>query len=247
MGVEAAVGPHRELPPGPTVAHPSHRLAQEVSGAAGGVGPALPQPAHQHVAGSRCRGAALPHSASQSARAGHAKSPADRRPCGRGSLQPRQRHPAGQTRRLGRTLPGAGRPLHGSVGSQPPQPCYPGLLPEAAGSWQTEKGGAGRVHAQTAGYSQRHAQTWLPLVRYNSASRRSFMLTLKTASVGCSSFRAGFLFQKPLSPRPGALSHPFTTPTHSSPRWIGAYPGAANRLVLWIPAPGRVEEKLSGK
>ena len=50
-------------------------------------------------------------------------------------LQPRQRHPAGQTRRLGRTLPGAGRPLQGSVGSQPPQPCYPGLLPEAAGSW----------------------------------------------------------------------------------------------------------------
>ena len=35
----------------------------------------------------------------------------------------------------------AGRPLHGSVGSQPPQPCYPGLLPEAAGSWQAEKGG----------------------------------------------------------------------------------------------------------
>ena len=30
---------------------------------------------------------------------------------------------------------GAGRPLHGSVGSQPPQPCYPGLLPEAAGCW----------------------------------------------------------------------------------------------------------------
>ena len=25
--------------------------------------------------------------------------------------------------------------LHGSVGSQPPQPCYSGLLPEAAGSW----------------------------------------------------------------------------------------------------------------
>ena len=72
---------------------------------------------------------------------------------------------------LGRTLPGAGRPLHGSVGSQPPQPCYPGLLPEAAGSWQAEKGGAGRVHAQTAGYTQRHAQTWLPLARYDSASR----------------------------------------------------------------------------
>ena len=56
-------------------------------------------------------------------------------PCGRGSLQPRQRRPSRQTRRLGRTLPGAGRPLHGSVGSQPPQPCYSGLLPEAAGSW----------------------------------------------------------------------------------------------------------------
>ena len=35
----------------------------------------------------------------------------------------------------GRTLPGAGRPLHGSVGSQPPQPCYSGLLPEAIGGW----------------------------------------------------------------------------------------------------------------
>ena len=54
----------------------------------------------------------------------------------------------------GGPLSGAGRPLHGSVGSQPPQPCYPGLLPEAAGSWQAEKGGAGRVHAQTAGYTQ---------------------------------------------------------------------------------------------
>ena len=40
---------------------------------------------------------------------------------------PRQRRPARQTRRLGRTLPGAGRPLHGSVGSQPPQSCYSGF------------------------------------------------------------------------------------------------------------------------
>ena len=46
-------------------------------------------------------------------------------PCGRGSLQPRQRRPSGQTRRLGRTLPGAGRPLHGSVG-------YMGALVAAA-------------------------------------------------------------------------------------------------------------------
>ena len=119
-------------------------------------------------------------------------------PCGRGPLQPGQWHPAGQTRRLGRTLPGAGRPLHGSVGSQPPQPCYPGLLPEAAGSWQAEKGGAGRVHAQTAGYTQRHAQTWLPLVRYDSASRRSFLLTFKTVAIGCS-FSGRFAVPKPSS------------------------------------------------
>ena len=98
-------------------------------------------------------------------------------------------------RAVGADAPGAGRPLHGSVGSQPPQPCYPGLLPEAAGSWQAEKGGAGRVHAQTAGYTQRHAQTWLPLVRYDPASRRSFLLTFKTVAIGCTLFPSAFLFQ----------------------------------------------------
>ena len=41
VGIEAAVGPHRELPPGPAVAHPSHRLTQEVGGAPSRVGPAL--------------------------------------------------------------------------------------------------------------------------------------------------------------------------------------------------------------
>ena len=51
VGVEAAVGPHRELSPGPAVAHPPHRLTQEVGGATGGVGPALAQPGHQHVSG----------------------------------------------------------------------------------------------------------------------------------------------------------------------------------------------------
>ena len=51
VGVEAAVGPHRELSPGSGVAHPPHRLPQEVSGAPSGVGPALAQPGHQHVAG----------------------------------------------------------------------------------------------------------------------------------------------------------------------------------------------------
>ena len=51
MGVEAAVGPHRERPTGAGMAHPSYRLAQEVSSTPSGVGPALPQPGQQHVAG----------------------------------------------------------------------------------------------------------------------------------------------------------------------------------------------------
>ena len=51
MGIEAAAGPHRELSLDSGVAYPPHRLTQEVGGAAGGVGAALPQPGHQHVAG----------------------------------------------------------------------------------------------------------------------------------------------------------------------------------------------------
>ena len=56
VGVEAAVGPHRELPLGPSMAHPSHGLPQEVGGAPSGVGAALAQPRHQHVAGSSGHG-----------------------------------------------------------------------------------------------------------------------------------------------------------------------------------------------
>ena len=41
VGLEAAVGPHSELPPGPRVANPAHRFPQEVGGAASGVGAAL--------------------------------------------------------------------------------------------------------------------------------------------------------------------------------------------------------------
>ena len=51
VGIEAAVGPHRELSPGPGMAHSAHRLPQEVGGAASGVGAALPEPGHQHLAG----------------------------------------------------------------------------------------------------------------------------------------------------------------------------------------------------
>ena len=51
VGIETAVGPHRELPLGPGIAHPAHRLPQEVVSAPGGVGPALPETGHQHLAG----------------------------------------------------------------------------------------------------------------------------------------------------------------------------------------------------
>ena len=58
---------------------------------------------------------------------------ADRRAGGRGSLQPRQRHHAWQTTRLGRALPGSSRPVHGNAGCQSLQSRHPGLLPAAAG------------------------------------------------------------------------------------------------------------------
>ena len=51
VGIEAAVGPHRELSRGPGIAHPAHCLPQEMVGAPGGVGPALPETGHQHLAG----------------------------------------------------------------------------------------------------------------------------------------------------------------------------------------------------
>ena len=51
MGIEAAVGPHRKLSLGPGVAHPAHRLPEEMASAPAGVGLPLPQPGHQHVAG----------------------------------------------------------------------------------------------------------------------------------------------------------------------------------------------------
>ena len=82
----------------------------------------------------------------------------DRRPGRGGSLQPGQRHSARQTHRLGRTRPGPCRPVHGSVGGQPMQPRHPGLLPAAAGRWQAEEVGPHSLHAQTACYSQLHAQ-----------------------------------------------------------------------------------------
>ena len=85
--------------------------------------------------GSRSRGTSLYDSLGLSAGAGHAGPPAGRRPRGSGSLQPGQRHAAGQTHRMGWTRPDPRRLVHGSVGSQPPQLRNPGLLPAAAGRW----------------------------------------------------------------------------------------------------------------
>ena len=56
VGVEAAVGPHRELPLGPGVAHPAQRLPQEMSRSPGGIGPALPETGHQHLTGAGSHG-----------------------------------------------------------------------------------------------------------------------------------------------------------------------------------------------
>ncbi len=46
-----AIHTHRELAPGPSMAHPPHRFTQEVGAAPGGVGAAFAQPGHQQVAG----------------------------------------------------------------------------------------------------------------------------------------------------------------------------------------------------
>ena len=56
VGVEAAVGPHRELTLGPGVAHPAQRLPQEMSRSPGGIGPALPETGHQHLTGAGSHG-----------------------------------------------------------------------------------------------------------------------------------------------------------------------------------------------
>ena len=56
VGIEAAVGPHRESSAGSGVAHPPHRLAQEVGGTPNSDGAALAQPGHQHVSGAGSHG-----------------------------------------------------------------------------------------------------------------------------------------------------------------------------------------------
>ena len=92
---------------------------------------------------SRRGGAALSHPAGRPARVGHAGPTADRGLGGRGALQPGQRYLARPTRRLGRTLPGSRRSLHGDADRDPLQSRHQRLLPEAAGGWQDEESGPG--------------------------------------------------------------------------------------------------------
>ena len=80
-------------------------------------------------------------------RVGHSGPTADRGLGGRGALQPRQRHLARPTRRLGRTLPGSGCSLHGDADRDPFQSRHQRLLPEAAGGRQGEESSLGRLHA----------------------------------------------------------------------------------------------------
>ena len=56
VGVEATVGPHRDLSRGPGITHPPQGFAQEVSSDSGGVGPALPEPGHEHLTGASGHG-----------------------------------------------------------------------------------------------------------------------------------------------------------------------------------------------
>jgi hypothetical protein len=53
VGIEAGVGPHRELPVGTGAPDPADRLAQEVPGAPAAVGVAASEPRHEHVASAR--------------------------------------------------------------------------------------------------------------------------------------------------------------------------------------------------
>ena len=56
VGVEAAVGPHGDLTRGTGMAHPTHRLPQEVGRAPSRVGSSLAQSGHQHVSGASGHG-----------------------------------------------------------------------------------------------------------------------------------------------------------------------------------------------
>ena len=99
---------------------------------------------------------------------------------GGGSLQSGQRHPAGQTHRLGWASQGPHSPLHGGDGSQPFQPGHKGLLPASFVCRQAEKAVSDRLHAQAADNPQLHAQVRLVLEPPGHQVLHPFPLTFKT-------------------------------------------------------------------
>ena len=103
-------------------------------------------------------------------------------PGGRGSLQPGQWYPAGQTHRLGWTGQGPHSPLHGGVGSQPLQPGHKGLLPASVVCRQAEEAGSDRLYAEAADNPQLHAQVRLVLEPPGHQVPHPFLLTFKTVA-----------------------------------------------------------------
>jgi len=75
-------------------------------------------------------------------------------------------------------------------------------------------------YAATLQSPEAAAQHWLP----GGDRRKRFgcgRAAQVVASSGCSLFQGRLLFHKPLSPKPGALSYPLSTPRQSPLRWIG--------------------------
>ena len=137
----------------------------------------------------------------------------DRCPCGRGTLQPGQWHPAGQARRLGRTLSGAGRPLHGERWSPPRHnPAIRDFYQRLLATGKPKKVALVASMRKLLVILNSMLQTWLLLVRYDSASRRSFLLAFKTVAVWVLLFWDCLAVTKPLSQE--AQEHPLAASGH---------------------------------
>ena len=77
-------------------------------------------------------------------------------------------------------------PVHGHAYGHPPQSGDPGLLSAALRVGQGEEGRADRLHAQTAGHPQQHAQARRcvePVVRENGGPSRREPLTFNTVAL----------------------------------------------------------------
>ena len=54
----------------------------------------------------------------------------------------------------------------GALVARPPQPCYPGLLPEAAGGREAQETSPHRLYAKAANRAQQHGENWEGLESY---------------------------------------------------------------------------------